>query len=193
MSKLISLSFILFLTLGLSAGDRAPDFELLGSPKSVGLKKFKGKFIVLEWFNDGCPFVRKHYDSGNMQFIQKKYNNNVVWLTINSSAPGRQGHLKNLGDAEMMYKNENMFSLSLLLDKRGKTGMDYKAKTTPHMYIINPKGKVIYQGAIDSTPSADPKDIQMSKNYVTLALDQALNGKEVSIKKTRPYGCSIKY
>ena len=128
-----------------------------------------------------------------MQFIQKKYNNNVVWLTINSSAPGRQGHLKNLGDAKMMYKNENMFSLSLLLDKGGKTWMDYKAKTTPHMYIINPKGKVIYQGAIDSTPSADPKDIQMSKNYVTLALDQALNGKEVSIKKTRPYGCSIKY
>ena len=193
MKKLLSLCLIMFLSLGLSIGDKAPSFELKGSPKSIDLKQLKGKYIVLEWFNDGCPFVRKHYDSGNMQALQKKYKKNVVWLTINSSAPGRQGHLKNISAAKTMYKNEKMLSLSLLLDKGGKTGMDYKAKTTPHMYIINPEGKIIYQGAIDSNPSADQNDIKTSKNFVSMALDQVLTGQNVRIKKTRPYGCSVKY
>lgn len=193
MKKISALCLTIFLSLGLSIGDNAPTFDLKGSPKNVDLKKLKGKFIVLEWFNDGCPFVRKHYDSGNMQSLQKKYKEKVVWLTINSSAPGRQGYLKDLSVAKAMYKNENMFSSSLLLDKGGKTGMDYRAKTTPHMYIINPKGKIIYQGAIDSIPSADRMDIKMSKNYVSMALDQALGDKEVIVKKTRPYGCSVKY
>lgn len=177
----------------LNIGDQAPGFSLMGTPKKADLKDFKGKYVVLEWFNDGCPFVRKHYDSQNMQKLQKKYAGKVAWLTINSSAEGRQGYLKDLGAAKSMYTKEQMASLSLLLDAPGKVGRAYGAKTTPHMYIIDPKGKLVYQGAIDSTPSANPDDISSSTNYVSQALDEALAGKKVSMAKTQAYGCSVKY
>jgi peroxiredoxin len=194
-----NLSLTLIFGLGLSStfavniGDQAPDFSLSGSPKGVKLADMRGKFIVLEWYNDGCPFVRKHYDSKNMQGLQKKYADKVAWLTINSSAKGRQGHLANVEVAKSQYTKEQMASLSLLLDGSGSVGKSYGAKTTPHMYIINPKGELIYQGAIDSTPSANPEDIKTSTNYVSEALDQALSGKKVTLAKTQAYGCSVKY
>lgn len=174
-------------------GDDAPLFSLEGAPKKASLSELSGKYVVLEWYNDGCPFVRKHYDSKNMQGLQKKYGDKVTWLTINSSAEGRQGYLANLIAAKSKYTQEQMASLSLLLDGSGKVGKAYGAKTTPHMYIINPKGKLIYQGAIDSIASADSGDIPTATNYVSKALDEALAGKKVSVAKTQAYGCSVKY
>ena len=174
-------------------GENAPTFNLEGFPKKIDLAKLKGKYVVLEWYNDGCPFVRKHYDANNMQALQNKYKDKVTWLAVNSSAPGKQGHLSDSAAAKAMYKKEKMSATSLILDKGGNTGQKYEAKTTPHMYIINPKGKLIYQGAIDSISSADPADIKKSDNYVAMALDQALAGKPVKMAKTRPYGCSVKY
>lgn len=177
----------------LSIGDQAPQIKLKGHPKSFDLSKHKGKFVVLEWYNDGCPFVRKHYDSGNMQALQKKYGNKVTWVAINSSAPGKQGHLENMSVAKKRFQDEKMNALTLLKDPGGKIGMKYEAKTTPHMYIIDPKGKLIYQGAIDSISSADSSDIKKSDNYVAMALDSALSGKSIKVAKTRAYGCSVKY
>jgi peroxiredoxin len=192
------LLFIICLTLswGSSAlvnGKAAPNFKLKGSHGTVDLSQYKGKFVVLEWFNHGCPFVRKHYDSKNMQKIQKKYKDNVVWLAINSSASGKQGHLGTEANALKKFNEEMMGAKNLLLDNNGKVGKKYGAKTTPHMYIIDPNGKLIYQGAIDSTPSANPGDIKISKNYVDMALEQALTGRSIKTAKTRPYGCSVKY
>ncbi len=189
------LSVLSFFTNGetISTGSLAPDFKLSGYPKKVNLSEYRESYVVLEWYNDGCPFVRKHYDVGNMQAIQKKYKNKVKWLTINSSAEGKQGHLANAAKAEEKYKSEKMYSAALLLDGNGKVGKKYGAKTTPHMFIIGPKGKIVYQGAIDSISSADSNDISKSKNYVSLALDQVLAGKKVTMGKTRPYGCSVKY
>jgi peroxiredoxin len=195
-TKMITLvtAFLLFhSTLALNVGDSAPKFSLEGSPKGASLDELKGKYVVLEWYNDGCPFVRKHYDSKNMQNLQKKYSDKVAWLTINSSAEGRQGYLANMVEAKSKYTKEQMASLSLLLDSPGKVGRAYAAKTTPHMYVIDPAGKLVYQGAIDSTPSANPDDIATSTNYVSQALDEVLAGKKVSVAKTQAYGCSVKY
>lgn len=174
-------------------GAPAPKFDLKGSPQGANLDGEKGKYIVLEWYNDGCPFVRKHYDSKNMQNLQRKYKGKVAWLTVNSSAEGRQGYLASIDAAKGMYSKEQMDSLSLLLDSDGKVGKAYGAKTTPHMYIIDPKGTLVYQGAIDSIASADSSDIKKSKNYVDMALTEALAGKKISMAKTQPYGCSVKY
>ncbi|MFT6070388.1 MAG: thiol-disulfide isomerase/thioredoxin [Bacteriovoracaceae bacterium] len=177
----------------LSIGDKAPQINLKGHPTSFDLSKHKGKFVILEWYNDGCPFVRKHYDSGNMQALQKKYGNKVSWVAINSSAPGKQGHLENMSVAKKRFQDEKMKAKTLIKDVDGKVGMKYEAKTTPHMYIIDPKGTLIYQGAIDSIASADPSDIKKSENYIVSALDSALSGKPIKQAKTRPYGCSVKY
>lgn len=174
-------------------GSAAPKFDLSGTPQGASLEKMKGKYVVLEWYNDGCPFVRKHYDSKNMQRLQKKYSGKVAWLTINSSAKGRQGFLGNVEAAKGMYTKEQMASMSLLLDSSGKIGKAYGAKTTPHMYIIDPAGKLVYQGAIDSIASADSGDIKKSTNYVDQALTESLAGKKISMAKTQPYGCSVKY
>lgn len=187
------LFFINFSLLSAELGNPAPSFDLEGSPKNISLKDLRGKYVVLEWYNDGCPFVRKHYDSKNMQGLQEKYKGKVHWLTINSSAVGRQGHLENVSSAKEMYSKEQMASLSLLLDGNGKVGKSYGAKTTPHMYIIDPKGKLVYQGGIDSVASADSSDIKGATNYVAKALDEALAGKKISMAKTQPYGCSVKY
>lgn len=193
MKYLLLFSLLICNAYALNIGDKAPSFSLNGTPKGTKLEDLKGKYVVLEWYNDGCPFVRKHYDSNNMQKLQKKYSDKVAWLTINSSAEGRQGFLKDIKEAKGQYTKEQMASLSLLLDAPGKVGKSYKAKTTPHMFIIDPKGKLVYQGAIDSNPSANAADIPGSTNYVSKALDEALAGRKIAMAKTQAYGCSVKY
>lgn len=175
-------------------GSNAPDFSVTDSknrPQSIS--QYKGKTVVLEWFNPECPFVKKHYGSGNMQKLQEEFTGKgVVWLTIDSSAPGLQGHLTaeqaNAKIAELKTKQT-----ALLLDPEGKAGRTYGAKNTPHMFVINPEGKIIYEGAIDSKATSEPADIASSTNYVKAALDESLGGKPVSTATTKPYGCSVKY
>jgi peroxiredoxin len=175
-------------------GKLAPAFALEGaSGKTVSLTALKGKTVVLEWLNHGCPFVRKHYDSNNMQALQKKYKaQGVVWLSIVSSAPGKQGHVDAKGAKADITKYKSEAS-DVLLDTDGTVGRAFGAKVTPHMYIINKDGLLVYQGAIDSIRSADAADIPKSKNYVALALDATLAGKAVAEAKTEAYGCGVKY
>ena len=175
-------------------GKPAPDFTLPGSDgKTYHLADYRGKFVVLEWFNRDCPFTRKHYDGGNMQNLQAKYTQKgVTWFSICSSAPGKQGYLT-LEQAQRDRIAKRVKSTATLLDPDGKVGQLYGAKTTPHMFIINPQGLVIYQGAIDDKPTADQEDIGGSRNYVAQALDEAMAGKPVSMPYSDPYGCSVKY
>ncbi len=172
----------------------APDFELTDvNGTKHKLSDFHGKYVVLEWINFDCPFVKKHYDSENMQKLQGKYTSQgVVWLAICSSAPGKEG---NLSKDEIKKRAENYKAkfTAYLIDESGDIGRMYSAKTTPHMYIIDPQGKLIYAGAIDSIRSTDKADIDKAENYVSKALDEALAGKSVSTKVTQPYGCSVKY
>lgn len=175
-------------------GKAAPAFQLTDlDGKTVRLADFKGKFVVLEWVNFDCPFVRKHYGSENMQKLQKAYTGkDVVWITINSSAPGKQGHLT-ADEAKEITAEEGASPTRFLLDPKGVTGRAYGAKTTPHMYVIDPKGKLLYNGAIDDKASTKVADIPTSKNYVVAALDAAMAGKPVELATTKPYGCSVKY
>jgi len=175
-------------------GAPAPDFSLTDSKgKTQTLSQYKGKYVVLEWFNPDCPFVKKHYGSGNMQKLQQEYTGKgVVWLSIDSSAPGLEGNLSP-EQAEKKMSEWKTKQTALLLDPDGKAGQAYGAKNTPHMFIINPEGKVIYEGAIDSKPSPNAADIASSTNYVKVALDESLSGKPVSTPSSRPYGCSVKY
>ncbi len=175
-------------------GKPAPVFSLPDpSGKTVGLGDFKGKYVVLEWTNPECPFVRKHYSSGNMQKIQQTYTDKgVVWLSIASSAPGKEGNYPAAEWNEIQSKR-GAHATALLLDPDGKVGRTYGAKTTPHMFIVDPAGTLIYQGAIDDHASANPNDIPKSKNYVAMALDEAMSGKPVSTASTKSYGCSVKY
>ena len=175
-------------------GSQAPDFTLNdASGRQHSLKQYASQFVVLEWFNKDCPFVRKHYDSGNMQKLQATYTaREVVWLTISSSAPGREGYIApEAGNAILTEKQAR--STALLLDSDGTVGRLYGAKTTPHMFIINPEGVLIYAGAIDDHPSTDAADIGTATNYVAQALDEAMDGKPVSTPETASYGCSVKY
>ncbi|MCF6441187.1 thioredoxin family protein [Pseudoalteromonas luteoviolacea] len=172
----------------------APDFKLQDSfGKTVSLSDFKGKYVVLEWTNHLCPYVVKHYGSDNMQSLQRQYTQkDVVWLSIISSAKGKQGHVSAQKANELTQKRSAAPS-HVLFDEDGQVGRLYKAKTTPHMYIINPQGKLSYAGAIDSIKSANPADITKATNYVTAGLNNLLAGKPVTQKLTKPYGCSIKY
>ncbi len=176
------------------AGAAAPDFSVTDSNGNTHtVSQYRGKTVVLEWFNPGCPFVKKHYERGNMQKLQEEFTGKgVVWLTINSSAPFRQGHLTR-EEARNQITEWKMKPTALLLDPDGKAGQAYSAKTTPHMFVINPDGKVIYQGAIDSKATTKPEDIAASTNHVKVALDEAMAGKSVTTASTRPYGCSVKY
>jgi alkyl hydroperoxide reductase subunit AhpC len=175
-------------------GDKAPDFT---ATDSNGVKRTlsgnAGKFVVLEWHNNGCPFVRKHYLSGNMQQRQKDWTaRGVVWLTVISSAPGKQGYVS--ADEENAYlKRMNAAPTAVLLDPSGDLGHLYDAKTSPHMFVINPSGTLIYNGAIDDQPSPDPASLPGATNYVAQALAEAMAGKAVSVPTSRPYGCSVKY
>lgn len=180
--------------LALESGQPAPDFSLQDiNGKPVSLAKLRDKVVVLEWINHGCPFVKKHYDSGNMQALQKEFTaKGVQWLSICSSAEGKQGHMKAV-EWRKVAKEKGGAATAILLDDWGKVGTLYGAKTTPHMFIIDPKGILIYQGAIDDTPSADPADVKGAVNYVRSALEEALAGKPVSTSTTKPYGCGVKY
>jgi peroxiredoxin len=175
-------------------GSSAPDFSLSDAAgKTHSLSQYKGKYVVLEWFNPECPFVKKHYGGGNMQKLQQEYTGKgVVWLTIDSNAPGTEGNLTP-EQAEKIAKGWNTQQTALLLDPDGKAGRAYGAKNTPNMVIINPDGKIVYQGAIDSKATPNPADIPSSTNYVKAALDESMAGKPVSNATTKPYGCSGKY
>jgi hypothetical protein len=175
-------------------GEHAPDFTATDSNgKTHKLSEYAGKFVVLEWTNRGCPYTLKHYDSGNMQRLQKDWTaRGVVWLTVISSAPGKQGYVT-ATEENAYLKQVNGSPTAVLLDPTGALGHLYDAKTTPHMFIINPQGRLIYNGAIDDHASTDAADIPNSKNYVSLALGEALGGKPVSEPTSRPYGCSVKY
>jgi peroxiredoxin len=175
-------------------GEPASDFTATDSNgKTHRLSDFKGKFVVLEWHNQGCPYTRKHYESGNMQRLQKEWTaKGVVWLTVISSAPGTQGYVTAAEENDYLAKMKAAPS-SVLLDSTGAIGHLYAAKTTPHMFIVDPKGTLIYNGAIDDHPTSDASDIPASKNYVSAALQEALAGKTISEPATRPYGCSVKY
>jgi peroxiredoxin len=177
-----------------AVGSTAPDFSVSDSKgKTQSVSQYKGKYVVLEWFNPECPFVKKHYGSGNMQKLQEEFTGKgVVWLSVDSSAPGKEGNLS-AADAEKKITEWKTHSTAFLLDQDGKAGQAYGAKNTPHMFVINPEGKIIYEGAIDSKASPNPADIPTSTNYVRVALDEALAGKKVSNPTTRPYGCSVKY
>ena len=178
----------------LKTGQPAPDFELLGHDnKVVKLSELKGKTVILEWWNKDCPYVRKHYDSKNMQNLQKKYTDKgAVWLTVLSSAPEKQGYLKSDEIAKVMTEQGAKPS-RVLMDPDGKVGHLYSAKTTPHMYIIKPDGNLAYQGAIDSISSADAGDIPKATNYISSAMNLLSQGKTPNPDTTRPYGCGVKY
>ena len=175
-------------------GKPAPAFTLpTCESKSVSLSDYKGKVVVLEWTNYGCPFVMKHYGSGNMQKLQADAAaKGVVWLSICSSAPGKQGHGAP-ADALKACSEKNSAATAYLIDESGATGHAYGAKRTPEMYVINVDGILVYHGAIDDKKSADPADIAKAKNLVAAAIDETIAGKPVSIPETEAYGCSIKY
>jgi peroxiredoxin len=179
---------------GVRVGDPAPDFTGTDSNgQTHKLSDYRGKYVVLEWSNRDCPYTRKHYTSGNMQSLQKEWTGKgVVWLTVLSSAPGEQGYVT-ASDENAQLAKVHAAPTAALLDPKGAIGHEYDAKTTPHMFIIDPSGKLIYAGAIDDHPTADAADIKESKNYVSTALSQAMTGGAVATSYTRPYGCSVKY
>lgn len=175
-------------------GKTAPEFTAVDSNgvRHV-LSEQRGSVVVLEWTNHDCPFVRKHYGSDNMQSLQKDAKaKNVVWWSIISSAPGKQGHVSP-AEANELTQRRNAAPAAVLLDPDGTIGRLYGARTTPHMYVIDPKGTLVYMGGIDDKPSTDPADIATSTNYVRTALAALENGQPVEPSSTRPYGCSVKY
>jgi alkyl hydroperoxide reductase subunit AhpC len=199
-STLYTILVALFLCIALplvsagKTGDAAPEFTATASNgKTVRLSDFRGKYVVLEWHNNGCPYVGKHYNSGNVQKLQKQWTGRgVVWFTILSSAPGKQGYVT-ANEENAYLAKEQAAPTAALLDPTGQIGRLYDAKTSPQMVVINPQGVVIYDGAIDNKPTTDLEDVPGATNYVSLALEQAIAGKLVETPTTRPYGCSVKY
>lgn len=177
-----------------TVGQAAPQFTLMSaSGNEHSLSDFKGKYVVLEWVNFDCPFVKAHYGSGNIPELQLYYaDKGVVWLTVCSSAPGKQGYFAG-EELTKRIKSENWQGKAYLIDADGTVGKAYGAKTTPHMYIISPEGTLVYAGAIDDTPTTKAAQIPESSSYVTAALDAAMNGKQIANASTTSYGCSVKY
>lgn len=177
-----------------AVGQKAPDFTLTDTAgKTVRLSDFKGKHVVLEWVNPGCPYVRKHYDSANMQGTQKEATAlGVIWLAINSTESASYDYLPAAKLARWMTDQKAAPTVTLM-DEDGKAGQSYGARTTPHMYIVNPQGILIYAGGIDSIPSSRQEDVKTAVNYVKQGVRQALAGQPLSNPTTRPYGCSVKY
>jgi len=175
-------------------GKAAPNFSLPDTNgKTLSLADFKGKYVVLEWYQPDCPFVQKHYRSGNMQALQKEYTGKgVTWLTIDSSAPGEEGNYP-AGKLNEIAAQDSSARTALLLDPAGNVGRLYGAKTTPDMYIVDPNGVLVYKGAIDNKRSTDLADVKTATNYVKGALDAVMAGKRVPTTATQPYGCSVKY
>jgi peroxiredoxin len=189
-----SLAFAASGAFAASAGQAAPDFTVTDSTgKPVHLADYKGKFVVLEWTNPECPFVRKHYDSANMQTLQKEWAaKDVVWLSVNST---NQSSFEYKSGAQMnsWMRSQGAAQKAVLIDGDSATGRQYAAKTTPHMFVVDPKGQIVYAGAIDDKRSSRPEDVKTANNYVRLALTEAMAGKPVSTPNTTPYGCSVKY
>ncbi len=175
-------------------GEFAPNFTATDSRgQSETLSNFRGKFVVLEWHNNGCPYTQKHYNSGNMQSLQREWTaKGVAWFTVISSAPGTQGYMTSVAENEYLVKM-HADPTAVLMDPEGKVGHLYNAKTTPQMIVIDPSGKITYDGAIDNRPTPDVDDIKGADNYVNDALTAAMAGKPVAVTHTRPYGCSVKY
>ena len=175
-------------------GSPAPSFTATDSQgKTDALDQFRGKYVVLEWHNQGCPYTRKHYVSGNMQALQKEWTaKGVEWFTVISSAPGEQGYVTAAEENAYVAKMHAAPS-AVLLDSHGQLARLYNAKTTPEMFVIDPSGKLIYEGAIDDRPTPDPDDVKGANNYVSDALTEAMAGKPVATSHTRSYGCSVKY
>jgi hypothetical protein len=194
--RLLSLSLALCVlpALALTPGTAAPDFQGTDSNGvSHTLSQYRGKYVVLEWANRGCPYDQKHYLSGNMESLQREWTGKgVVWLSVISSAPGEQGSVTPAQENEYLKKMKAA-PTAALLDPDGTIGHLYQAKTTPHIFVIDPRGKLIYQGAIDDKPTTDQADIKTARNYLNEALNADMAGKPVPVTTTRPYGCSVKY
>ena len=177
-----------------TVGKKAPDFTLTDSNgKEHSLSDFEGKYVVLEWINFDCPFVKKHYDSKNMQSLQEMAaEKDMVWLSICSSAPGKQGYFSGK-DLNKRIEMEGSKATAYLLDEDGHVGRTYEAKTTPHMYLINPEGVLVYAGAIDDRPSTKVTDVEGANNYVIAALTASMAGEKPATDWTKSYGCAVKY
>ena len=177
-----------------TVGQPAPAFSAKDTAgRTVNLADFKGRHVVLEWVNPGCPYVRKHYDSKNMQATQQgAVAKGVVWLSVNSTEAGHGDYLPPARLAAWM-QGQGAAATATLMDESGQVGRAYGARTTPHMYVINPQGTLVYAGAIDSKPSANPADVATATNHVNVALAESLAGKAVATPATRAYGCSVKY
>lgn len=175
-------------------GDPAPDFSLRDvNGKAVRLSDFRGRHVVVEWFNAGCPFVQKHYETGNMQALQKRYTDQgVVWLAINSTNP-KSADYRDPARSQALLRDWKMSPTALALDEDGRVGQAFGAKATPHMFVVDPKGRVIYAGAIDDKATWKHEDVKTARNLVAAALDESLAGKPVTTAATAPYGCSVKY
>jgi peroxiredoxin len=177
-----------------AAGQQAPEFtltDIAGKPQK--LSAYKGKYIVLEWFNSECPFVQKHYESGNMQSLQKRYGEKgVVWLTINSTSQDSSNY-RDPARSQQIVRDWKINSAALMLDIDGTVGHAYGARTTPHLWVIDPSGKVIYTGGIDDRATFRADDVKTAKNFVAAALDESMSGNPVSVPSAAPYGCSVKY
>ena len=177
-----------------SVGAPAPTFtgtDTHGQKRS--LADAKGKYVVLEWHNQGCPFVKKHYETGNMQHLQKELTGQgVVWYSVISSAPGKQGYVT-AAEEDAYLKEQGATPTAVIMDQDGSIGRLYGAKTTPHMFVIDDKGKLVYAGAIDDKPTPDKADVEGAKSYVLAAYQESKAGKPVSVATTAPYGCSVKY
>ena len=175
-------------------GKPAPEFKAVDTyGKEHSVSQYRGKWVVLEWLNHGCPYVRKHYDNKVMQALQKKYTDKgVVWLSVVSSKPGKQGHYSN-DKANALTKENGAAPNSVLVDAAGTVGRMYDARTTPHMFVINPEGTLLYMGGIDDKPNTRASDFKDARPHVDIALQEAMAGKPVSVTTSQPYGCNVKY
>jgi peroxiredoxin len=191
----VALPLIASPAMAVTIGQPAPSFELKDtSGKTVKLADFKGKHVVLEWVNPGCPFVVKHYGSQNMQGLQKAYTaKDVVWLSVNSTAKSAGDYLEPAALNAKLVKDWGAAPTAVLMDESGKVGRAYAAKTTPHMYVIDPAGKLVYAGGIDDKRTSNPADVKTANNFVKAALTESMAGKPVSTPTATPYGCSVKY
>ena len=195
-SRLAIIPFILLAATAyaLRPGDAAPDFHGSDSNgNSQTLAQYRGKFVVLEWANQGCPYEQKHYKSGNMERLQREWTSKgVVWLSVISSAPGEQGYVTPPEENDYL-RTMHAAPTAAVLDPSGAIGRLYGAKTTPHMFVIDPQGKLVYEGALDDQPTPNPASLKIAHNYVSEALEDAMAGKPVPTPVTRPYGCNVKY
>ena len=194
LSLALTLTAFTLPAIAVAPGTLAPDFKGTDSNGvEHSLSQYRGKYVVLEWANKGCPYDQKHYLSGSMENLQKEWTaKGVVWLSVISSAPGTQGYVTPPEENDYI-KSMHVASTAVLLDPTGAIARLYEAKTTPHMFVIDPTGKLIYEGAIDNKPTTDQADLKGADNYLNDALNASMAGKPVAVDSTRPYGCSVKY